>query len=137
MRHSSMFGRVLPFVFVVIAGCGGPSEYAVTGTERAAGADGTVMVERIEGGNYLVTLDLEHLPPPDRLGSGLTTYVVWFVPENAQATMAGRLEYDADERTGQMRATTPLTNFDVTITAERADAVGSPGEVVVMRRRVE
>ncbi len=120
---------------LVAAACGGPQEYAIAGTERAAGADGMVIVEEIEG-NRMVSVELEHLPPPDRISGSATVYIVWIQPNGAQPTMAGRLEYDPDDRVGRMRATTPHTNFKVLVTAEADAQAASPSDVVVARQEV-
>lgn len=128
--------RIVSFSAVLLAlGCGGPQEYVVTGTERAAGADGTVIVEEIEG-NRMVSVTLEHLPPPDRISQGATVYIVWIKPQGAAPTMAGRLEFDGDDRTGRMRATTPHQEFQVIVTAEVDATVASPSEIIVVRQDV-
>lgn len=126
----------LAMALILALGCGGSSEYAMVGTARAAGTDGTVQVETIEGGNRLVTLSLEHLPPPDRLGDDMTVYVVWFIGEDAPATKAGVLAYDADSRQGTLTATTPLEAFTVRVTAEVDRNAGSPSDIVVAERQV-
>ena len=118
-----------------LAGCGGPSEYVLTGTQRAAGADGLVTVEEIEG-NRMVTVELEHLPPPNRISESATVYIVWVKPERGQPTMAGRLEYDPDDRVGRTRATTPHDHFTVFVTAEADTTADSPSDVVVARQEV-
>lgn len=121
----------------LLAACGGPSEFAVVGTPRAAGTDGMVTVEEIEGGNYLVLVEVQHLPPPDRIAEDASTYIVWFKPEDGSAAKAGRLAYDPDERTGTMRATTPAGgNFTVIITAESEDTASAPADTVVVQREV-
>src|SRR4051812_36672759 len=43
----------------------------------AAGMVGSLSVERIEGGQHLVVLRLEQLPPPERIAPGLREFVVW------------------------------------------------------------
>jgi hypothetical protein len=119
-----------------LTACGGPDEYALVGTERAAGTDGLLVVEEIEGGNRMLNLTLEHLPPPSRLGQGMTAYIVWLKPANGQPQMASRLAYDEDERTGTATATTPGARFEVLVTAERNANATSPSDVVVARQRV-
>ncbi len=121
---------------LLLVGCGGPSEYIVTGTERAAGTDGLVTVETIEG-NRMVTVEMEHLPPASRISESATLYVVWIKPQGGTPSMAGRLEYDDDERSGTMRATTPHTEFELLITAETDATATSPSDIVVARQRVE
>ena len=128
------------FVFLLLvfgAACGGPAEYALAGTARAPGTDGLLTVETIEGGNKLATVELENLPPPDRLGDGMTTYVVWFQEQGSPPTKAGALGYDADDRTGRMTATTPTqSGFVFIITAEADPNAPSPSDVIVVRTEV-
>lgn len=114
----------------------GPSEFVVTGTERAAGADGTITVEELEGGNVLVNVTFENLPPPDRLGQGLTTYIVWFKAANGAPSMAGALAYDADNRTGSMQATSPHSDLEVIVSGEKALNATAPSEFVVAKRKI-
>lgn len=118
------------------AGCSGTAEYSVVGNERAAGADGVVRVEEIENGSRLVTISVEHLPPPSRLGPNLTAYVAWFIPNGQPPVRAGALAYDEDTRAGSATATSPDATFEIRITAERSTTVSAPGDVVVMTRRV-
>ncbi|MDW8363462.1 MAG: hypothetical protein RMK74_13765, partial [Myxococcales bacterium] len=95
-------------VLTLAAGCGGAAEYAVVGTARSPGTDGTVRVESLEGGNQLVTISLTNVVPPDRLGQGITQYVAWFIGNNQPPVLAGRLAFDPDARTATLTATTPL-----------------------------
>jgi len=120
-----------------LSACGGPAEFALTGTARAAGTDGTATVEVIEGGSHMVTVELMHLPPPARLGDGLTTYVVWLQEEGGQPQKAGVLAYDEDERSGTMRATTPNSGITLIVTAETDRDAASPSDIVVARRPLQ
>ncbi len=122
------------FAFALV-GCGGPSEYVVTGTARSAGTDGLVTVEMIEG-NRMITVELNHLPPASRISESATLYVVWIKPTGGTPSMAGRLEYDADDRIGTMRATTPHDTFTLLITAEADATASSPSDIVVARQEV-
>lgn len=134
-RHLAVW---LVFTMSLLAlGCGGGSwSYNVVGTQRDPGAEGTVQVERIEGGNRLVTATFRHMTPPDRLASGLTTYVLWFRDARGQSTKASLIEYDPGSRTGRATATTPLSNFAVIVTAERNGQVVEPSENVIFNQRV-
>ncbi len=124
-------------LFIGSVGCGGGSwSFNVVGTQRDPGAQGTVQVERIEGGNRLVTASFEHMTPPERLGSGFTTFVVWFRDPRGRSTKASNVEYDPDSRTGRATATTPMTNFVVIVTAERNGNVAEPSENVIFTQRV-
>jgi hypothetical protein len=128
-------------VFATLAvgalGCGGGSwSYNVVGSSRDPGAEGTVQVERIEGGNRLVTASMQHMTPPDRLGNGLTTYVMWFRDQRGQSTKASILEYNPDDRSARATATTPLSRFRLIITAERNGRVAEPSENVIFNHRI-
>jgi hypothetical protein len=120
----------------LLIACGGPTEYVIVGTARAAGADGTIQVEKIEGGNNLVTVEMQHLPPPARLGEGLKEYIMWFETAEAPAVMEGRLEYDEKKRVAKGMATTPKQKFTVKITAEKGTQVSTPSDVVVAKQKV-
>jgi hypothetical protein len=117
-----------------LGGCG-PTTYQMTGTEHAAGTDATATVEEIEGGNVLVTLEVEHLAPPGRVSSGMNTYVMWF-RGSGDARIGAVLEYDEDDRVGRATATTHESQFEIVVTAESTRSPGSPSEVIVMRRRI-
>lgn len=136
MRHAYTLSGLALIASLMMLGCGGPSEYALVGTARAAGTDGTVTVEEIEGGNNLVTIQLEHLPPPERLGENLKVYVLWISSPNAPAQLESKLEYDPDTREGTAMATTPFNKFTVRITAEKSVQVSTPSEVVVAKRQI-
>lgn len=121
----------------VSTGCGGGSAYTVIGTPRAPDADGTVTVEPIEGGNRLVKIQLQHVPPPARLGPGLAVYVVWFTANGQAPVKAGLLAFDEGSRRGNLMATTPLRNFQLRITAERTQDVASPGETTILEKPIQ
>jgi hypothetical protein len=118
-------------------GCGtGSWQYNMRATQRDPGADGTLRVERIEGNNRMVTVSLRFVAPPDRHGNGLTTYILWFRDARGAATMASALEYDPASRTARATATTPRTQFEAIITAERNAQVGEPSDFIVFNQRV-
>jgi hypothetical protein len=120
----------------LLSGCGGGT-VNFTGNQRAIGADGEARWEEIAGGAILVELEMEHLPPPSRLGSGLTTYVVWFAPTGSQPSRAGTLEYDEDDRTGRMSATNATKQFQVIVSAERNLEAVSPGDYTIARFNID
>ena len=123
------------FAFALVA-CGGPTRYVVQGTDLSRGTDGKITLEEIEGDNLMVVVEFTNLPPPDRIANGMTAYVVWFQPPNGQPTKAGNLAYDADERTGSMRATSAHERMTVLVTAERNTNVAAPSESVIARQNV-
>lgn len=127
----SMLALALP------AGCGGARSFAIRGSQRDPGADGQLQVERIDGGNHLLTFTGRNMTPPDRLGSGFTRYVLWVRTGSAPATMEANLQYDPNARTGRGTATTPHQRFTVLVTAERAAETATPSEAVVFQQQVQ
>lgn len=120
-----------------VAGCGGGTRnYDVRGTQRDPGADAHMQVERLEGGNHLITFTATNMTPPDRLGSGYTRYVLWVQTGTAPARMETNLRYNPDERTGRASATTPYENFTVLVTAERQEESGTPSDAIVFQQTV-
>jgi hypothetical protein len=88
-------------------------------------------------GNTKLTVNVQHLAPPDRVTPGATVYVVWVAPpeEGATATNLGALRVDADLR-GKLEAVTPLRGFDLKITAEETPTVDEPHGTPVLSVRV-
>jgi hypothetical protein len=119
-----------------LVGCGGALEHAVVGQHEAASADGIVRVEETGAGNRLVTIHLDNLPPPERVATGASAYVVWFVGANAAPIKAANLAYDSDARVGDAMATTTLATFELRVTAERTGEVTTPSDKVALSHRV-
>ncbi len=136
LRHLFVL-LALPLLLVAPnLGCGGPTSYALVGSARSAGTDGTLEIEADEYGNYEITLEVDHLPPPDRIGDNLTVYMVWFVSSGTPAEKMGVIAYDPDDRSGHFGTHTNHSEFTLKITAERSPAASTPSDVVVVSRRV-
>lgn len=141
-RFASSFSQrvVLGAALVGVGGlvaCGGPNKYYVTGTGTSASADAHIRVEKRETGNKLVTIDIQNLPPPDRVAEDAEAFVVWFSAKGQPTQKAGHLQYDKDERVGKAEATCAYDEFTVLVTAEESAEVGSPSNKVVIRQEVE
>jgi hypothetical protein len=141
MRRAS---RILSTVALVGSLCGiscmqAAQTYALvrsTHSAQAPNMTGSFSVERIEGGQRLVVLQLQQLPPPERLGPGLREYVVWLQDARGGEVKAGTLDYDRAHQSGNLLATTDLATFTVRVTGER-DANGSqPSGVLLAERSV-
>jgi hypothetical protein len=107
-----------------------------SGLVEAASATGTLSVERVEGGQRLVVVQLSELPPPERLGPGLREFVVWLSSPSGKPQNAGTLEYDREHQSGSLLATTNLGTFTVTVTGEREPGVRTPSAVRLAERKV-
>lgn len=89
-----------------------------------------------DGGNRMVRVALSHLPPPGRLGDGMTVCVVWHRTEGGPSQRAGTLDFDAAARIGRSRLTSPDPALTVRVTAEQEAQVGSPSDVRVIEREL-
>jgi hypothetical protein len=96
-----------------------------------------LQVERIEGGQRLVIVELDALPPPERFAQGGSEYVVWLEDAKGRSVRAGTLRYDRGSRSGNLLATTDLSAFTVRVTAEVATPSAQDAHsVLVAERRV-
>jgi hypothetical protein len=110
--------------------------YPLAASANAPGVSGSVQLERVEGGQTLVVVELEKLPPPERFASGLTEFVVWLEgPEGARVN-AGALRYDRAHQAGSLLATTQFPAFTVRVTGERDARSDTPSDVLLATRAV-
>jgi hypothetical protein len=120
---------------MALAGCGGPSEHTVQGTQLAPGVDAhiTAAVDSDDATTRLA-VDVVHLPPPERIEAGSQHFVVWQRPSSAAPwRRVGVLDYDAESREGGLAETTvPYANFELLISVERQSSPRSPSSAVVV-----
>jgi hypothetical protein len=114
------------------AACARTPDHTLEGTHLSPATDGTVQLELVEGDVWLVTLDLVHLPPPARLGEGLTTYVMWTRSDERGMRKVGRIDYSERTRRGHRWTTSLDRSFTLLVTAEVDDRVEAPGRIVVI-----
>lgn len=120
---------------VALSGCGGPSEQTVQGTQLAPGADAQIVADiDSDAATTRLTVDVAHLPPPERVESGSNHFVVWQRPSSESPwRRVGVLDYDAGSRTGKLVETTvPYANFELLITAEQQSSPRSPSLAAVV-----
>lgn len=128
-------GTALSLLALAVAGCGGGSSYAATGLGPALSADARIDVVPT-GANRQVSVSVQHLMPPERLGRDFSDYAVWIVPPGGSPIPVGRLDYDAGRRRGRLTAITPYENFRVLVTAEPGIPMGVPSRTVVIAQDV-
>ena len=121
----------------MLAACGADGRYVVIGTAHAANASGIIEVDALDGDNTQVAIHLEFLYAPSRVAEGLTSYVVWFVPNDGSAVRAGVLKYNSEQRTGDLTATSPFRHFTVKISAERDGRPKALGENVIATQEIK
>ncbi len=127
---------VLPLVLAVLGACGGATEYAMVGSADVDSVHGTLEVEGAEGESSLVTVVLDELPPPARLGDEYTTYVAWAKPREGEPVAVGALDYAGDARRGTLSGTAPFRRFTFLVTAESSATPAAPSSLVVAEHRV-
>lgn len=123
-------------VAALLSACGGGRTYVSTGRGGALSADARIEVSTIGGGNRRVRVAVQNLVPPGRLGEDLTTYSVWIVPPGGDPQPAGRLDYDAGSRRGDLTTVTPYEDFRVLVSAEPPVPAGYPSGAVVIEEYV-
>ena len=110
--------------------------YPLAATPAARGVAGSVQLERVEGGQTLLVVELEKLPPPERFASGLTEFVVWLEDGRGARVNAGALRYDREHQAGSLLATTHFPAFTVRVTGERDAHSDTPSDVLLATRAV-
>lgn len=120
-----------------VLACGADTRFVMIGTARAPSTSGVIEVDDIDGGNTLVTVHLEHLHPPNRMGDGYSDYVVWVEPEGGASLWIGTLDYAPEARTGDFTGTSPASTFVVKITAEQEPHPPAPGDFIIASRNVK
>lgn len=125
-------------VGLVGAACVGAAQrYPLRSTlDQASSATGTLSVERVEGGQRLVVVELRALPPPERIAPGLKQFVVWLSSPSGKPENAGALSYDREHQSGSLFATTNLGTFTVRVTGEREPGVQTPSGVLLAEHKV-
>ena len=120
---------MLLFALTVAVGCATPLK--LQSTPRSPSTDAFLKVTGDANDNSILTIEAQHLPPPERLGPGLKTYVVWVTsPDGVFLSNVGMLRVN-EAQTGTMTATTPLREFLVKITAEQGGTAMAPSNMVV------
>jgi hypothetical protein len=107
----------------------------VQGTDTAVAARGTITVAR-SAENFEVSVDLDHLPPPERIQNS-EYYVLWLLPvdqPDAPPIRAAVLDFDPSNQSGKAKATTTYSEVEVLVTAEDSREPAQPSDQVVVRR---
>jgi hypothetical protein len=107
-----------------------------SGLAGARGVRGSVSVERVEGGQRLVAIELHELPAPEGLQPGLTEFVLWLKAPSGSYVKAGALRYDRAQRSANLLATTTLAAFTLQVTGERGPGVDGPSDVLLTQREM-
>ena len=108
---------------------GPESELAFRGTSIALASEGEAEVE-FQDGRAEIDLEVKDLPSPASFGP-FATYVLWAVTSDGNANNLGAIEVrDGD---GELKATTPLSQFGLIVSAEPHFAVTVPSRAIVLQ----
>jgi hypothetical protein len=113
-------------------GCG--TRIAVVGTDLAPAVGGELVVEELTDEQRSIDLDIYGLPTPESRADGATVYVVWLVSEDAsRIELAGRLDYDLIQRSGELSAMTLMDRFALIVSAESSASPQAPSRAIVLK----
>ncbi len=120
-----------------LAGCGGPLKYTIHGSTKAPEIDATIVAQVNKDSDFTtLKINIEHLAPPDRLGSG-GVFVVWTKGDKPKWHRVGALKYDDGKRNGGIEgASVPVQAFDLQITVEKDPQPDGPSSDVVLSQHV-
>lgn len=122
----------------MLAACGGPLKYEAISSPRAPGADASITADVRKGEHQTeLTLEIENLPPADRVDPGSQHYVAWYRRDTEQTwkRIAG-LDYEVDSREARLQSAVPETAFDLWVTTEKELDAVSPSPNVVFQQHV-
>ncbi|XXT23448.1 hypothetical protein WME94_18090 [Sorangium sp. So ce429] len=92
---------VVAFACAMMAASGGPLRYTPQGIGKAPGADAVIVADvNFDAAMTRLDINTKNLPPPDRLDSSSTAFVVWArANSDSPWQRVGALDYDVDGRT--------------------------------------
>ncbi|WP_437578096.1 hypothetical protein [Sorangium sp. So ce887] len=120
---------------MALAGCGGPSERTVQGTQLAPGTDAHITADiDSDAATTRLTMHVVHLAPPERIAAGSKQFVVWQRPSaETPWQRVGVLDYNRNSRNGKLAETTvPHASFELLITVEQQSSPLSPSSAAVI-----
>lgn len=108
-------------------GIGGGAKQTMNVDPSVPAARGEVQAKEGDNGNTEVRLNVEHLAKPEAIESDARTYVVWVQDsQNGERVQnVGALRVN-DDLKGDIRAITPMKQFDIFVTPEPVANAESP-----------
>ena len=131
-QEGSVILRCLYLIGLILGiGCNPRADYALIGSAEIPSAYGDIKIEKIDQKQWLLTLLIDHLPPPERLDPSLQNYVLWIERVNHPPKLKSVLDYDPDSQQGRAMMTTSLKSFALRVTAETSTSPKIPSDYVV------
>jgi hypothetical protein len=126
---------ILILISIFIFGCA--THEKLEGSANAPAAEGKVTAKKVEGDNTELTLDVQHLAPPERISSGAKNYVVWIKPEDTDRFInIGAFGVDNDLK-AHYKTTIPYPKFELMLTPESDRVAMAPSGPVVFDKSVK
>ncbi len=119
------------------AGCNPRADYALVGAADVPSAYGDVKVEEVDEDKLLITLVIDHLGPPQKLGADLSSYALWFESVGKPPELKAILDYDAKTHSARGMATTPLKSFVLRVTAEKSREPEAPSDYIITTQSID
>jgi hypothetical protein len=111
-------------------GCG-DDRFIVVGTATASSTSGFVEIDSDDDDGAEITVHMAQLHPVERIDPSAKSYMVWLDGGQGAPLRAGKLKYNPEQRTGELKTRSPFLKFVVKITAEASDNPSTPSDVVV------
>jgi hypothetical protein len=136
--RNTMAIKFLGFTVLLLALSGAlwAKKFPLTATPKVPAASGEIKASTDKNGNTTVELKVWHLAKPGNLTPSATVYVVWFQQQGQPPAKQGELKVNG-KLSGEIKASTPMKNFDVSITAESDPNVNNPNGEEVLRTTVQ
>jgi hypothetical protein len=104
-----------------------PTSTPLSASGQNIAGKGTVTVKNDHNENTVMSIDVKHLAPPERVSAASTTYVVWLSPTDKTTGPQNLGALAVDEHlNGKLKTSTPFSSFELFITAEPSPTVLEP-----------
>ena len=121
----------------LLVACSGAQKTPLEPAPEVPAAEGRVETRRTDQQNTELSVEVEHLAPPDRVATGATTYVVWTQPLGTETKPqnVGAMHVGSD-RSGSLKTKTPYQSFDLLVTPEASSTVTEPTNRPVFKAKI-
>ena len=127
---------ILVGAVLAIAGCNPPADYAVVGSADVPSVHGDIRIAKIDKWHLLFTVQLDELPPPRQIESGLNDYVLCVVVDGEEPQRQAAIDNEETALVGRASVPTSLRDFEMRITAESTAEPNTPSFLLVASQRI-
>ena len=104
--------------------------WTLSASPNVPAAEGRVQVQPGKGPdhNQALYVSVDHMAPADKAFPGMTSYVVWVIPQGGQPPQNLGVLNVGENLKGELKGSTPYKTFDVLVTAEDSGKVTHPSD---------